>query len=65
MLRTIEWLHNLWPLEWYSTPQNWLVLSVLKRTKPASPDFVLVLKQDYMHIKASRHISCVWGSESP
>jgi hypothetical protein len=23
---TTEWLHNLWPLEWYSAPQSWLVL---------------------------------------
>jgi hypothetical protein len=22
MLGTIEWLYNLWPLEWYSAPQS-------------------------------------------
>jgi hypothetical protein len=22
MLVTTEWLHNLWPLEWYSAPQS-------------------------------------------
>jgi hypothetical protein len=22
MLGTTEWLHNLWPLEWYSAPQS-------------------------------------------
>jgi hypothetical protein len=22
MLGTTEWLHNLWPLEWYSAPQG-------------------------------------------
>jgi hypothetical protein len=22
MLGTAEWLHNLWPLEWYSAPQS-------------------------------------------
>jgi hypothetical protein len=21
-----EWLHNLWPLEWYSAPQSYLVM---------------------------------------
>jgi hypothetical protein len=21
---TTEWLHNLWPLEWYSAPQSYL-----------------------------------------
>jgi hypothetical protein len=31
--KTIEWLHNLWPLEWYSAPQlvsvHWMGLSVV------------------------------------
>jgi hypothetical protein len=26
---TTERLHNLWPLEWYSAPQSWLVSSVI------------------------------------
>jgi hypothetical protein len=26
---TTEWLHNLWPLEWYSAPQNYLVRGML------------------------------------
>jgi hypothetical protein len=25
MLGTTEWLHKLWPLQWYSAPQSWLL----------------------------------------
>jgi hypothetical protein len=45
MLGTTEWLHNLWPLEWYSAPQlvrmsyiivrgNWFNIIVLNVHAP-------------------------------
>jgi hypothetical protein len=35
MLGTTEWLHNLWPLEWYSAPQSYLVKVILSYTQPS------------------------------
>jgi hypothetical protein len=26
---TTEWLHNLWPPEWYSAPQSYLVIIII------------------------------------
>jgi hypothetical protein len=33
---TTEWLHNLWPLEWYSSPQSQLVSTHSTSSQSAS-----------------------------
>jgi hypothetical protein len=40
MLGTTEWLHNLWPLEWYSAPQSYLFIYLFRTGLEPNPLFL-------------------------
>jgi hypothetical protein len=41
--KTTEWLHNLWPLEWYSAPQSLLVSYLVTFLRENFKSFTIIV----------------------